>query len=158
MPALITESAETFAAAVGAEGRLLGLDVGSKTVGMALSDQGRVIASGIGTLKRAKFSDVRDALADIIERNHVVGLVIGLPRNMDGSAGPRVQATRAFARNLAAHVELPQLHWDERLTTVAAERALIEADTSRRRRAEVIDEVAATLILQTTLDRLAHLS
>lgn len=157
MTALTTDDPEVFAAAIPTVGRLLGLDVGSKTIGIALSDPGRMIASGNRTLKRAKFSDARDALAQIIDADQVVGLVIGLPKNMDGSAGPRVQATRAFSRNLAHAIDVPQLLWDERLTTVAAERSLIEADASRRRRAQVIDEVAATLILQTALDRLAHL-
>jgi putative Holliday junction resolvase len=134
--------------------RLLGLDVGTKTIGLALSDVTRMIASGLTTLARGKFAADGRRLLEIVREHDIGGLVIGLPVNLDGSEGPRAQATRAFARNLAKLTPLPMLLWDERLTTAAAERSLLEADVSRRRRAEVIDKVAATLILQGALDRL----
>ena len=153
----LTDDVETFAAMVGAHGRLLGLDLGTKTVGLAISDVERRIATPRNTLKRGKYAAVRNDLADIISGEDIVGLVLGLPKNLDGSAGPRVQATRAFARNLITDLAIPILFWDERLTTVEAERLLIAADTSRRRRAEVIDAVAAALILQGAIDRLSML-
>ncbi len=147
-------AAEEFARALPAGARLLGLDVGTKTIGLALSDVTRTIASGLVTLARAKFSaDARRLLA-ITPEHGVGGFVIGLPVNLDGSEGPRAQATRAFTRNLTRLTPLPILLWDERLTTAAAERSLLEADMSRRRRSQVIDKVAATLILQGALDRL----
>ena len=133
---------------------MLGIDVGTKTLGLALSDVSRSIASGLETLRRSKFATDAARLLTIAAEHGVGGLVIGLPLNMDGSEGPRVQATRAFQRNLAALTDLPMLFWDERLSTAAAERTLIEGDASRRRRAEVIDKLAATIILQTALDRL----
>jgi putative Holliday junction resolvase len=145
---------EAFARALRPGARLIGLDLGSKTVGLALSDVTRTIASGLTTLARGKFAaDARRLLALAAEHG-AEGFVIGLPINLDGSQGPRAQATRAFARNLCRLTPLPMLLWDERLSTAAAERALLEADTSRRRRSEVIDKVAATLILQSALDRL----
>lgn len=157
MAMVITTDITEFADGIGASGRLLGIDLGTKTAGLATCDAGRVVASALTTLKRDKFSKLKDALAEIIETNAISGIVIGLPLNMDGTAGPRVQATRAFSRNLSQAIALPQLHWDERLTTVEAERMLIAADASRRRRSEVIDQVAATLILQSALERLARL-
>lgn len=134
--------------------RLIGIDVGTKTLGLALSDVGRTIASGLETIRRTKFTLDARRLLELAAQHGVGGLVIGLPLNMDGSEGPRVQATRAFQRNLAALTPLPMLYWDERLSTAAAERTLIEGDASRRRRAEVIDKMAATIILQTALDRM----
>lgn len=145
---------EAFAGLTGRTGRLLGLDVGTKTIGLALSDISRMIASGLVTIRRTKFKEDARQLLDLTRQHCVTGLVVGMPFNLDGSAGPRVQATRAFMRNLAALSNLPMLAWDERLTTAAAERMLIEADASRRRRSEVIDKVAATLILQGALDRM----
>ena len=139
------------------EARLLGLDVGTKTVGLALSDVTRVIATPYETLKRTKFTADAKAIAAIVTKEGVGGLVIGLPLNLDGSEGPRAQSTRAFARNLAAHVSVPVAFWDERLSTAAVERHLIEADASRKRRAEVIDRMAAAYILQGALDRLRTL-
>ncbi|MFN3868269.1 MAG: Holliday junction resolvase RuvX [Hyphomicrobiaceae bacterium] len=133
---------------------MLGLDVGSKTIGLALSDVLRMIASPAHTIRRTKFRDDARALLDFAARQQVAGLVIGLPLDMIGTSGPRVQATKAFARNLAHLTTLPMLLWDERLSTAAAERVLLEADASRRRRAEVIDKLAATIILQGALDRL----
>jgi putative Holliday junction resolvase len=138
--------------------RLLGLDVGTKTVGMALSDVTRTVATPYETLKRTKFTADAKRIAEIIEKDGVGGLVIGLPLNLDGSEGPRAQSTRAFARNLAAHVPIPMAFWDERLSTAAVERHLIEADASRKRRAEVIDRMAAAYILQGALDRLRVLA
>jgi putative pre-16S rRNA nuclease len=152
------EDAETFARMLPAGARLIGIDVGSKTLGLALSDVTRTIASGLMTLKRGKFSLDVARLTALIETNAVGGLVIGLPQNLNGSEGPRAQSTRAFARNLAKRIALPILLWDERLTTSEAERLLLAAATSRRRRAAVIDKVAATLILQTALDRLQRVA
>ncbi|MHA1517066.1 MAG: Holliday junction resolvase RuvX [Alphaproteobacteria bacterium] len=138
--------------------RLLGLDLGTKTVGLALSDVTRTAATPYKTLKRTKFTADAEEIAGIVEKEGVGGLVIGLPLNLDGSEGPRAQSTRAFARNLAAHVPLPMAFWDERLSTAAVERHLIEADASRKRRAEVIDRMAAAYILQGALDRLRVLA
>ena len=138
--------------------RLLGLDVGTKTVGLALSDVTRTVATPYKTLKRTKFTADAKEIAEIVEKEGVGGLVIGLPLNLDGSEGPRVQSTRAFARNLSAHVPVPMTFWDERLSTAAVERHLIEADASRKRRAEVIDRMAAAYILQGALDRLRGLA
>lgn len=140
------------------EARLLGLDVGSKTVGLALSDVTRSIATPYETLKRTKFTADAGRIAAIVAQEGVGGLVVGLPLNLDGSEGPRAQSTRAFARNLSAHIALPITFWDERLSTSAVERHLIEADASRKRRAEVIDRMAAAYILQGALDRLRALS
>jgi len=141
-----------------AEARLLGLDVGSKTVGMALSDVTRSIATPFDTIRRTKFTADAKTIGEVIESNQVGALVIGFPLNLDGSEGPRAQSTRAFARNLAAHVGVPMVFWDERLSTAAVERHLIEADASRKRRAEVIDRMAAAYILQGALDRLRRLA
>jgi putative Holliday junction resolvase len=146
--------AEDFARALPVDARLLGIDLGTKTLGLALSDVTRTIASGLTTLSRGKFSDDARRLLALAEEHGVHGFVIGLPVNLNGTEGPRAQATRAFARNLGRLTSLPILLWDERLSTAAAERSLLEADASRRRRAMVIDKVAATLILQAVLDRL----
>jgi putative pre-16S rRNA nuclease len=148
---------EDLAARLAPEARLLGLDVGTKTIGLALSDVTRSIATPYETLKRSKFTADAKAIAEIVSKMGVGGLVIGLPINLDGSEGRRAQSTRAFARNLAAHVAVPMAFWDERLSTAAVERHLIEADASRKRRAEVIDRVAAAYILQGALDRLKRL-
>ena len=136
---------------------ICGLDLGDKTIGVAISDLRRGIATPVEVIRRTKFTEDAGKLLAILTARNVAGIVLGLPLNMDGSEGPRVQSTRAFARNLARLTELPITFWDERLSTVAAERALIEADTSRRRRREVIDQVAAGYILQGALDRLAHM-
>jgi putative Holliday junction resolvase len=153
----VLASIEAFAAALPRVGALGGLDLGTATVGIAVSDVLRGVATPLRTLRRTKFTaDAAAILAFAAERG-LAGLVIGLPVNMDGSEGPRAQATRAFARNLSRLTPLPIGFWDERLSTVAAERALIEADMARKRRAEVIDAVAAGYILQGALDRLAHL-
>ena len=138
-------------------GALLGLDLGSKTIGVAVSDPDRELAAGVETIARKNFTaDARHLLALAAERT-AVGLVLGLPVNMDGSEGPRAQSTRAFARNLAKLTELPIALWDERLSTAAVERELIAADVSRAKRAAVIDQHAAAYILQGALDRLANL-
>lgn len=136
---------------------LIGLDLGTKTIGVALSDRMHSVASPLTTLKRKKFTVDAEALIAIMTDRDIGGVVLGLPRNMDGTEGPRCQSTRAFARNLSALIDVPIGFWDERLSTVAAERALLEADTSRKRRAEVIDHVAAGYILQGALDRMRHL-
>jgi len=143
---------------LGPEARLLGLDVGTKTIGMALSDVTRSIATPYDTVRRTKFTADAKSLREVIQTHGVGALVIGLPINLDGSEGPRAQSTRAFARNLGSHVEVPMVFWDERFSTAAVERHLIEADASRKRRAEVIDRMAAAYILQGALDRLKRLA
>ena len=138
-------------------GGLIGLDLGTKTIGVAVSDPDRRLATGVETIVRKNFTaDAKRVLALAAERL-VVGLVLGLPVNMDGSEGPRAQSTRAFARNLAKLTELPIALWDERLSTAAVERDLIAADASRAKRAAVIDQHAAAYILQGALDRLTRL-
>lgn len=154
---MIRADAEGFAAALPRAGGLVGLDLGTRTIGLAVSDGLRQIASPLMTLKRVKFSQDAAAILALVAERELVGIVLGLPLNMDGSEGPRAQSTRAFARNLERLTPLPIGFWDERLTTVAAERAMLEADLSRARRAASIDAVAAGLILQGMLDRLRHL-
>jgi putative Holliday junction resolvase len=134
--------------------RLLGLDLGEKTIGLALSDTLLTIATPLETLKRGKFAADAQILGGMIARHGVGGLVVGLPLNMDGSDGPSAQSARAFGRNFAAKSELPIVFWDERLSTAAVTRTLLEADTSRKRRGEVVDKMAAAYILQGALDRL----
>ncbi|MGW9328761.1 Holliday junction resolvase RuvX [Bosea sp. NPDC055594] len=141
-----------------AHARLLGLDLGTKTIGLALSDVERRIASPLETIQRIKFGLDAAALLKIAEKYSVAGLVIGLPLNMDGSEGPRAQSTRAFIRNLAPLTALPIVFWDERLSTLAVTRTLLDADASRARRAAVVDKMAAAYILQGALDRLARLT
>ena len=135
-------------------GKLLGLDLGTKSIGVAVSDALRYTATPLETIARTKFTADAARLLDLIEQNVAVALVLGLPLNMDGSEGPRAQSTRAFARNLAQKTPLPILFWDERLSTSAVTRMLIEADARRDRRAEVVDKLAASYILQGFLDRL----
>jgi len=154
---MIFEEIEAFAAALPPRRALMGLDLGTKTIGVAVSDGLLSIATPVLTVKRKKFGVDAAALLALMAERNIGGVVLGLPRNMDGSEGPRAQSTRAFARNFERLCELPITYWDERLSTVAAERALLEADTSRARRAEVIDHVAAGYILQGALDRLAHM-
>lgn len=154
---MICEALEEFAPALPRHGALAGLDLGTKTIGVAVSDRMRSVATPLETIKRRKFTQDAEALLAILAAREIKGLVLGLPRNMDGSEGPRAQSTRAFARNITRLWQGPIGFWDERLSTVAAERALLEADTSRARRAEVIDHVAAGYILQGALDRLRHL-
>ena len=150
---IVTDIAE-FAALLPPYRAILGLDLGDKTIGVAASDLSRTVATPIEVIRREKFTLDAQKLLAIADGRQVVGLILGLPLNMDGSEGPRVQSTRAFARNLEKLTALPITFWDERLSTVAAERALLEADTSRKRRKEVIDQVAAGYILQGALDRM----
>ena len=153
---MIFDDITDMAQALPRTGALAGLDLGTKTIGVAVSDGLRQIASPLRVIRRRKFTlDAADLLAIVAERR-LTGLILGLPRNMDGTEGPRAQSTRAFARNLSGLTDLPIGFWDERLSTVAAERALLEADTSRKRRAEVVDQVAAGYILQGALDRLRN--
>lgn len=137
--------------------RLLGLDLGSKTIGLALSDERRSFASPLITIKRSKFKPDAAEILRLSAEHNVGALILGLPLNMDGTEGPRVQSTRAFARNLAAMTDLPIVFWDERLSTAAVTRALIDADASRKKRSEVVDMLAASYILQGVLERLITL-
>ena len=147
-------SIEALAALLPAKARLLGLDLGSKTIGLALSDVERRIATPLTTIERTKFSRDAEKLLAEIGRHDAFALIIGLPLNMDGGEGPRAQATRAFLRNLAPICDRPVAFWDERLSTAAVSRSLIEQDVSRAKRAAVVDRMAAAYILQGALDRL----
>ena len=142
---------------LGRRGTLIGLDLGTKTIGVAASDPDRKLATGVTTIARAKFSADAQMVLKLAAERIASGFVLGLPINMDGSEGPRAQATRAFARNFAKLTDLPIALWDERLSTAAVERDLIAADVSRAKRAAVIDQHAAAFILQGALDRLARL-
>jgi len=153
---MITTEAEAFYAALPQAGRLLGLDVGTKTIGTALCDSGWSFASPAALIHRSKFSKDKAELAILIKAQAVTGLVIGLPLSMDGSDSPRTQSTRAFARNLD-DLGLPILLWDERWSTAAVTRTLIEADTSRAKRASLVDNMAAAYILQGAIDRLVKI-
>jgi putative holliday junction resolvase len=155
---MICTAIEAFQALLPPNRAVAGLDLGDKTIGVALSDLRRQVATPIQVIRREKFTLDAARLLGLLQERGAVGIVLGLPLNMDGSTGPRVQATEAFARNLEKLTALPITFWDERLSTVAAERALLEADTSRKRRKEVIDQVAAGYILQGALDRMAHLA
>ena len=150
-------SVEELAPMLPPSGTLMGLDLGTKTIGLAISDLGRRIASPLLVIARTKFSADALALRGHMATHEPKALVLGLPLNMDGSEGPRAQATRAFARNLAKQIEVPIVFWDERLSTVAVTRTLLEANTSRKRRSQVVDKMAAAYILQGALDRLARL-
>ncbi|WP_299549550.1 Holliday junction resolvase RuvX [uncultured Tateyamaria sp.] len=152
---MITDDTDAFLAALHPMQALIGLDLGDKTIGVAVSDTFWSVATPLETVRRKKFGVDAARLQTIIAERQVGGLVLGLPRNMDGTEGPRCQSTRAFARNFEKLWDGPITFWDERLSTVAAEKALLEADTTRKRRAEVIDHVAAGYILQGLLDRLA---
>jgi len=154
---MIFDDFEKFATSLPQMKAIAGLDLGTVTIGVAVSDTFLSVATPLETTKRKKFTDDAEKLLAICNARSIGGLVLGLPRNMDGTEGPRCQATRAFARNLSRLTEVPISYWDERLSTVAAERALLEADTSRKRRSEVIDHVAASYILQGALDRLGYL-
>ena len=137
---------------------IAGIDLGTKTIGLAMSDLSRRFATPRPVIKRVKFTKDAEVLLAFIEKEKVAAFVIGLPMNMDGSAGPRVQATRAFVRSMAEKTDIPFVYWDERLSTVAAERALLEMDVSRAQRKERIDSAAASFILQGALDRLSALA
>jgi len=151
---MIGADIQAFAEALPAGGRLAGLDVGTKTIGIAICDAMWTIASPAETIRRVKFSVDRALLRDLIAKQQIKGLVIGLPLNLDGSDSPRTQSVRAFARNLA-DLGLPILLWDERWSTQAVTRTLLAADTSRARRAELVDKMAAAYILQGAIDALA---
>ena len=156
MASVITSSAAEFGEAI-SRGKLAGLDVGTKTVGLAVCDLSWSFAGPSETIRRTKFTADLEALRKFVEREQVTGLVLGLPLNMDGTDSPRTQSVRAFARNLAP-LELPILLWDERWSTQAVERAMIEADVSRAKRAEKVDALAAAHILQGAIDALANLA
>ena len=148
---------EELGGLIGAGQPLLGLDLGTKTIGLALSDGALIVATPYRTIRRAKFTADAEELLLCIDEHGVGGLVIGLPVNMDGSEGPRCQSTRQFAANLLERFDIPIAFWDERLSTEAVTRTLLDADMSRKRRAEVVDKMAASYILQGALDRLATL-
>ena len=154
---MILATLEEFRATLPAFAAITGLDLGDKTIGVAISDLRRMIATPTEVIRRVKFTEDAARLLEIIRLREIKGIILGLPLNMDGSEGPRVQSTRAFARNLERLTALPISFWDERLSTVAAERALLEADASRKTRRAVIDQVAAGYILQGALDRMAHI-
>ena len=151
-------SIEALAAILPAKARVIGVDLGTKTIGLALSDVERRVATPLGVVKRTRFAADAEALSARIREFDAFALVVGLPLNMDGGAGPRVQATRAFLRNFTRLDPIPFILWDERLSTAAVQRALIANDVSRARRAAVVDQMAAAYILQGALDRLARLA
>ena len=155
---MIHEEVSAFANTIQPNHSLIGLDLGTKTIGVAVSDTILSVATPIKTIRRKKFSIDAELLLEVMSNKSCCGVIIGLPKNMDGSEGPRAQSTRAFARNFSVKTNLPITYWDERLSTVAAEKALLEADITRKRRAEVIDHVAASYILQGFLDRLKVLN
>ncbi len=152
---MICDDIAAFRATLPASGAIVGLDLGTMTIGVAVSDLRRSVATPFEVIRRVKFTEDAARLLATLTARQVMGLILGLPLNMDGSEGPRAQSTRAFARNMSRLTDLPIAFWDERLSTVAAERALLEADASRKRRKEVIDAVAASYILQGALDRMA---
>lgn len=154
---MATLTIEELAVQLAPNQAIAGLDLGTKTIGLAMSDLGRRFATPRTVLKRIKFTQDAETLLAFAEKEKIVAFVIGLPVNMDGSSGPRVQATRAFVRAMSDKTALPFVYWDERLSTVAAERALLEMDVSRAKRAERIDSAAASFILQGALDRLLSL-
>jgi putative pre-16S rRNA nuclease len=147
-----------LATSLPARGALIGLDLGTKTIGVAVSDPDRKLATGVTTIARKNFSADAAQLLALAADRRAIGIVLGLPINMDGSEGPRAQSTRAFARNLEKLTQLPIALWDERLSTAAVEREMIEADVSRAKRKAVIDEHAAVFILQGALDRLVNIA
>ena len=151
---MIYEEIAKFAKDLPKLGALIGLDLGTKTIGVAVSDHMRNVATPLETIKRQKFTKDAETLLKLCNNRALTGIILGLPRNMNGTEGPRAQSTRAFARNLSQKTNLMITYWDERLSTVAAEKLLLEANTSRKRRSEVIDHVAASYILQGALDRL----
>ena len=132
----------------------MGLDLGTKTIGIAISDGLRLTATPLKTIRRSKFTNDANILLEIIRDNNIAGIILGLPLNMDGSEGPRAQSSRAFARNLSTKTNVPVAFWDERLSTEAVTRTMLEADLSRSRRAQVVDKLAASYILQGALDNL----
>ncbi|MCI5049433.1 MAG: Holliday junction resolvase RuvX [Rickettsiales bacterium] len=155
---MLKNSLQEFCTDLAPKGRLLGLDHGSKTIGIALSDAERQIATPLETIKKTKFSQDIERLNSLIAEHSIAGLIVGYPLNMDGSEGPRCQSVRAFVRNLEEHTPLPILLSDERLSSFAADEAMLEADLSREKRAQHIDKVAASVILQGVLDRMRESS
>jgi putative Holliday junction resolvase len=151
---MIVKSVQELADQLPRHGRLMGLDLGEKTIGIAVSDPGHMIATPITTIRRSKFTEDARQLLKLVDERQVAGLVIGLPLNMDGSEGPRCQSVRQFASNLAKLRDMPMMFWDERLSTVAVTRDMISADLSRAKRAKIVDESAAAFILQGALDSL----
>ncbi|WP_438749028.1 Holliday junction resolvase RuvX [Pararhizobium sp. O133] len=155
---MATLTIEELSAALAPGQAVCGLDLGTKTIGISVSDLGRRFATPRDVIRRVKFGPDSEALLAVANKEKIAAFIIGLPINMDGSAGPRAQATRAFVHNMAQKTDLPFVYWDERLSTVAAERVLIEMDVSRKKRADRIDSAAASFILQGALDRLASLA
>lgn len=153
----ICDDLSRFAAILPANRAIIAFDLGEKTIGIAVSDTRRSIATALVTIRRGKFTVDSARILEICRGRQIGGIILGLPLNMDGTEGPRCQSTRAFARNMARLSDIPLAYQDERLSTVAAERTLLHADASRKKRAQVIDHVAASYILQATLDRLAYL-
>ena len=153
---MIYENILDFAGSISKEKALIGLDLGSKTIGVAISDSLKTVATPLKTIKRTKFSEEVTTLFKLISERDLSGIILGLPKNMDGSEGTRCQSPRAFARNINKFQYCPITFWDERLSTVAAEKALLQADITRKRRSEVIDHVAASYILQGALDRMSY--
>ena len=152
----VHEAIEDFAAALAPRRGIAGLDLGTKTIGVAISDRLLSVATPVDTIRRTKFTEDAAALLKLAEGREVAGFILGLPRNMDGSEGPRCQSVRQFAANLLALRDLPLAFQDERLSTAAVTRTLLEADASRKRRAEVVDKMAAAYILQGALDAMAR--
>lgn len=150
---MLIKNQEEFTRGLPKEGRLLGLDVGDTTIGLALSDLRRSIATPLSTIERKKFSKDIEQLKIIVTEHKIAGFVIGYPINMDGSNGARVQSTQTFVSNLGKHFDLPMLFWDERFSTMVVEKMMIEADMSRKRRAELVDKLAASYMLQGYLDK-----
>ena len=154
---MITDNGNEFSSQLPTRGRLLGLDLGTKTIGLALSDSSRQIATPMQTIRRISFRKDVAKLEEILSEHLIAGFVLGLPINMNGTEGPRCQSTRDFARNLIIHLSVPILLWDERLSTSAADHVLLAADMSRQKRAAVVDKIAAALILQAALDALKNI-
>lgn len=154
---MILDDISQFLALLPVNRAVAGLDLGDKTIGVAISDLRRSVATPVETIRRVKFTLDAQHLLALLTQRCAHGIILGLPLNMDGTAGPRVQSTQAFARNLEKLTDLPITFWDERLSTVAATRALLEADTSRKRRAELVDHIAAGYILQGALDRMGFI-
>ncbi len=152
-----SKTLEELARELPPKARLMGLDLGAKTIGLALSDVERRLASPLDTIRRVKFSTDAESLLKRAKEFEIFAFVVGLPLNMDGTGGPRVQATQAFMRNLEKMTDLPHVYWDERLSTAAVTRELIAQDASRAKRAEVVDRMAAAYILQGALDRLSRI-
>lgn len=149
---MLIDSPDEFRKLLPASARLLGLDVGETTIGLALSDASRTIASPLSTIERKKFAKDAELLKQLVIEHQVAGLVVGYPINMDGSHGPRTQSTRTFVSNISKKIPIPVLLWDERMTTMAVERMMIDADLSRQRRAQLVDKLAASYMLQGFLD------